>query len=221
MRALPAPLAEQLTPGAIGQLAFCWILTRRDGVTLGFTDHDRPLTLNGVTCQASTGFSPGAADARLGARPGSAQVRGLLDAASLTEADIAAGLYDRAAVEAWRLDWTDTTAAMLLWRGTIVALMRQGAAVTASIAGPLQALEVVVGRTFQRTCDAELGDARCRVDITKPPFQGASCDKSWRTCRDTFANLLNFQGFLDIPGDDYLAAYASDSPANTGGSQRT
>ena len=221
MRALPSALAAQLAPGAAGQLAFCWILTRRDGVSLGFTDHDRPLMLNGVTCQAATGFSPGAAKAELGSRPGEAEVRGVLNAQSLNEADIAAGLYDRASVEAWRVDWTDTTVAMLLWRGTIIELTRQGPSVEARIGGPLQALEIVVGRTFQRACDAELGDARCKVDVTKPPYQGASCDKSWRTCRDTFSNLFNFQGFPDIPGDDYLAAYASDSPANTGGSRRS
>jgi hypothetical protein len=221
MRALPPALAAQLAPGAAGQLAFCWILTRRDGMTLGFTDHDRPLRLNGVTCQAASGFTAGHADAELGPRPGTAEVRGVLDAQSLTEADIAAGLYDRAVVEAYRVDWTDPSVFVLLWRGTIVALTREGSAVEAKIGGPLQALEIVVGRTYQRACDAELGDARCKVDVTKPPHLGAACDKSWRTCRDTFANLFNFQGFPDIPGDDYLAAYASDSPANTGGSRRT
>ena len=84
MRTLPNALAAQLAPGAAGQLAFCWILTRRDGVSLGFTDHDRPLMLNGVSCQAASGFTPGPADAELGPRPGAAQVRGVLDAASLT-----------------------------------------------------------------------------------------------------------------------------------------
>jgi hypothetical protein len=221
MRALPDALAAQLAPGAAGLLAFCWIVIRRDGVSLGFTDHDRPLTLNGVTCQAATGLTPGAATAELGSRPGAAEVRGVLDAQNLTEADIAAGLYDRASVEAWRVDWTTPAVALLLWRGTIIELTRQGGAVEAKIGGPLHALEIVVGRTYQRACDAELGDARCRVDVTKPPYQGAVCDKSWRTCRDKFANLFNFQGFLDIPGDDYLAAYASDSPANTGGSRRS
>ena len=145
----------------------------------------------------------------------------MLNSQSLTEADIAAGLYDRAVLEAYRVDWTVPSVFVLLWRGTIVALSREGSAVEAKIGGPLHALEIVVGRTFQRACDAELGDSRCRVDITKPPYLGASCDKRWRTCRDTFSNLFNFQGFPDIPGDDYLAAYASDSPANTGGSRRT
>ena len=146
----------------------------------------------------------------------------MLEAGSLTEADIAAGLYDGAEIEAWRLDWTaPETSAVLLWRGTIARLTRNGPAFRAEITGPLAALEIVVGRTYQRSCDAELGDARCRVDLSRPPFLGMSCDKGWRTCRDRFANLINFQGFPDIPGDDFLTVYATDSPGNTGGSRRS
>ena len=222
MRVLPPLLAAATAPGATGTLATLWILTRRDGTVLGFTDHDRPLTLHGVVCAPQTGLTPGAARAELGPGPGDAEVQGVLDAAALTEADIAAGLYDRAEIAAWRADWTAPDASGLeLWRGRIAALERTGSGYVAHVAGPLAALGVVTGRTYQRACDAVLGDARCRVDLTLPANAGATCDKAWTTCRDRFANLLNFQGFPDIPGDDFLAVYASDSPANTGGSRRT
>ena len=221
MRVLTPLLAAATAPGATGTLATLWLLTRRDGVVLGFTDHDRPLTLHGVVCAPQTGLTPGAAKAELGPGPGDAEVQGVLDAAALTEADIAAGLYDRAEIAAWRADWTAPDASGLeLWRGRIAALERTGSGYVAHVAGPLAALGVVTGRTYQRACDAVLGDARCRVDLTLPANAGATCDKAWTTCRDRFANLLNFQGFPDIPGDDFLAVYASDSPANTGGSRR-
>ena len=222
MRVLTPLLAAATAPGAVGTLATVWILTRLDGTVIGFTDHDRPLTLQGVTCAPQTGLSPGAARAELGPRPGEAQMQGLLDAEAVTEADIAAGLYDRASLAAWRVDWTAPEAsALILWRGKIAALERTGSGYVAHVAGPLGALGLVTGRTYQRRCDAVLGDARCRVDLTQPAYQGATCDKGWTTCRDRFSNLINFQGFPDIPGDDFLAVYAADSPANTGGSRRT
>lgn len=35
----------------------------------------------------------------------------------------------------------------------------------------------------------------------------AGCDKRMETCRLKFSNLLNFRGFPDIPGDDWVMAY--------------
>lgn len=35
----------------------------------------------------------------------------------------------------------------------------------------------------------------------------AGCDKRAATCRDKFANFLNFRGFPHVPGDDWLLAY--------------
>lgn len=57
----------------------------------------------------------------------------------------------------------------------------------------------------------EVGD---RVAIT------AGCDKRFETCRLKFANGVNFQGFPDIPGEDWLAAVPRSSGTNDGGSRR-
>ena len=48
----------------------------------------------------------------------------------------------------------------------------------------------------------------------------AGCDKRFDTCRLKFNNLVNFQGFPDLPGDDWVMAYPSSGGANTGGSRR-
>jgi len=33
------------------------------------------------------------------------------------------------------------------------------------------------------------------------------CDKRFSTCRDRFANGVNFRGFPHIPGNDFVIAY--------------
>lgn len=48
----------------------------------------------------------------------------------------------------------------------------------------------------------------------------AGCDKRMETCRLKFNNLLNFQGFPDIPGEDWVMAVPRQSGQNTGGSRR-
>ena len=48
----------------------------------------------------------------------------------------------------------------------------------------------------------------------------AGCDKRFETCRLKFNNFLNFRGFPDLPSEDWVMAYPSQSGANTGGSRR-
>ena len=48
----------------------------------------------------------------------------------------------------------------------------------------------------------------------------AGCDKRLETCRLKFNNLLNFQGFPDLPGEDWVVAVPRTSGTNTGGSLR-
>ncbi|MEY8828067.1 DUF2163 domain-containing protein [Sedimentitalea sp. XS_ASV28] len=48
----------------------------------------------------------------------------------------------------------------------------------------------------------------------------AGCDKRMETCRLKFNNLLNFQGFPDLPGEDWVMAVPKQSRRNTGGSRR-
>ena len=46
----------------------------------------------------------------------------------------------------------------------------------------------------------------------------AGCDKRSETCRLKFDNLLNFQGFPHIPGEDWLMGYPSEGQPLDGGS---
>ncbi|QFT64045.1 DUF2163 domain-containing protein [Roseivivax sp. THAF30] len=48
----------------------------------------------------------------------------------------------------------------------------------------------------------------------------AGCDKRMETCKGKFDNLLNYQGFLDIPGDDWLIVHPANASDTSGGSRR-
>ncbi len=49
----------------------------------------------------------------------------------------------------------------------------------------------------------------------------AGCDKRFETCRFKFANVLNFRGFPDLPGDGWLTSVPRSSEENSGGSLRS
>ncbi|HEX8570468.1 MAG TPA: DUF2163 domain-containing protein [Caulobacteraceae bacterium] len=219
MRDIPEALSARIASGA-AELCHAWLLTRADGTRLGFTDHDRSLVVDGVACSAASGWTAGAADAELSTQPGSGAVTGALDDDAVTEADLDAGSYDGARVECWRVDWREPALRVRLWSGRIARVTRSGARFTAEVEGPLAALDRVAGRVYARGCDAVLGEPRCGVDLDDPRFAGRSCDKRFSTCAGVFENALNFRGFPDIPGDDFLTLYPGAGERHDGGSRR-
>lgn len=210
-------MTARIESGA-AMLCHVWVLRRIDGAELGFTDHDRDVVVEGVICRAASGWTAGAEDSAVGLSAGSAVVAGGLDDAAISDADVEAGLFDGAAVALWRVDWDRPDLKIRLWTATLARIRREGVGFTAELDGPLAKLERVVGRTYGRDCDAVLGDGRCGVDLEA--FPGAVCDKRWATCLGTFANGANFQGFPDIPGNDFLTAAPVEGGRNDGGSRR-
>ncbi|GJE17607.1 DUF2163 domain-containing protein [Methylobacterium marchantiae] len=170
MRDIPPALAAHLAGGST-TLCHCWSLTRRDGLTLGFTDHDRDLTFSGIGFAARSGLEAAEASAELGFAVGGGEVAGALTSLGIAEEDVAGGLYDAATVETWLVDWTDPATRLLLDIGTIGEVRRAGSAFVAELRGLMDHLDEERGRTFRATCDADLGDARCRVDLTDPRYR--------------------------------------------------
>ena len=169
MRSIPAALAERL--GGATTLCHCWRLVRKDGTRQGFTDHDRDLTFDGLTHAAATGLDAASVESTLGFAVGGGEVTGALSAAALSESDLAAGRYDAATLETWLVDWTQTEARMLLDIGTIGEVRRSDIAFTAEVRSLAHAFDEPHGRHFQSGCDAELGDANCRVDLSAAPMR--------------------------------------------------
>ena len=214
MRTIPDELVTRIESGA-AMLCHAWVLSRADGVVMGFTDHDRNLVLDGVIFRAESGWTAGAGEAAAGLAAGSWATGGALDDDTITEEDVAAGRYDGALVALWRVDWERPDLRVRLWSGCLAKIRREKGAFFADLEGPLAALVRVVGRTYGRGCDAVFGDGRCGVDVAA--FPGAACDKRWATCVGMFANGLNFRGFPEIPGDDFLTAHPASGGRHDGG----
>jgi uncharacterized phage protein (TIGR02218 family) len=292
MRAIPAGLQDKLNSG-VTTLCRCWRITRRDGVVQGFTDHDDDVVIDGTTCRAGTGLTGSEAAAQLGMAVVGSEISGALSDDALTDADLAAGRYDAAAIELFLVDWSEPTLFVLMSKGVLGEVRREGQAFAAEIRGLSDRLNQESGRRYTATCGADLGDSRCTVDLANPAFLGAGavtmlngtsvfaasgldafadgwfsagrlswtsganiglavevkshrvtadgvaldlwqampepiaagdtfsvtagCDKRFDTCRNRFANAVNFRGFPHIPGNDFVTRYAvSGEPGNTG-----
>ncbi len=214
MKLLPTPLQTHLDSGAT-TLAWCWRVTRRDGTVLGFTDHDRDLAFDGTMFAAATGFTATEIKDAVGLAVDNLEVESALRSDSLNEDDLAAGLYDDAGIEIWRVNWQDTSQRVLMRSGSIGEVRRAGAAFAAEVRGLAHYLQQPKGRLFQYGCDADLGDARCTVDLTDPAFKGTGTVIVASSLRRFTADGLDA-----FPGDWFARGLLTfTSGANAGRSQ--
>lgn len=193
MKALPAGLAASLASGAT-TLCHCWRLERRDGSVRAFTDHDRDLAFGGDVYAANSGLGASAWAARLGLAVDTIDAHGALSDEALTEADLARGLWDNATIRVFRVDWSNVADRVILFQGSIGEVERGPLAFRAELRSLAHALNQKQGRIFAQSCDADLGDARCGVNLDDPAYKGASSVASVDGIRSSFrtAGLAGF-----------------------------
>lgn len=165
MKSLSPALQAHLSSG-VTTLCWCWKIVRRDGLVLGFTDHDAPLAFDGISYEAASGFSASEIQSGLGLAVDNLSASGALSSQSLNETDLAAGLFDNASIEIWRVNWADPSQRVLMRSGSLGEVKRGKTAFEAEVRGLAHALNQPVGRVFGHGCDADLGDARCTVAVT-------------------------------------------------------
>lgn len=292
MKEIPDALAAHLV-GDATTLCRCWRVTRRDGLVLGFTEHDRNLTFAGTQFLAASGFAGTEARAVNGLAAPGAEVTGGFSSAVIREEDLAAGRYDGARVEVFTVNWQEPQLQHLLMKvQEIGEVSRAGGAFAAELRSFAHRLSQEKGRIYGRRCDASLGDGRCRVDLSAAgrratglvtavegrdrvvvsglggfadghfrlgtlrfdtgvnegltveidgnvgvsggtrltlwlPLESVAavgdavtvtvgCDKGFSTCRDRFANGLNFRGFPHMPGSDFAYSYVKGESTHDG-----
>ncbi len=299
MKQLPAALAAHLA-GECTTLCLCIRLVRADGQVLGFTDHDHDIAFDGTIFRAASALDASDTERKLGLAAADMELAGAISSDAITEADIAAGKYDGAKIEVWLVNWADAAnpdARVMLRAGELGRVRRGQTHFEAELRTLASRLQQVRGRLFAHGCDAELGDARCGIDLTDPAWHAtgtvaaingaelritgasafaagffthgaceitsgaasgfraaitahrldgadavitlateppaglaigdaarlvAGCDKSFATCRDRFANVVNFRGFPHMPGNDFVISYPVPGDADLdGGSMNT
>lgn len=208
MRLIPPEFKTEVTTTCL-----CWRLTREDGLTIGVTDHDQALEFGGLTYRPGAALEAGSFGATHDLRPSRADAIGALNSDALTDADLAAGLWDGARVDVFRVDWNDPQVRLQIWSGRLSEITQNETGFSVELVSLKADFERPVGRVFSRRCDAILGDARCGIDAA-----GRTCDQRIETCRDVFSNTENFRGFPHMPGPD--AVLAGPAASGNDGSKR-
>lgn len=193
MNGLSAAFSAHLETGNT-HVCRCWAITRKDGLVLGFTDHDLVLNFEGLDFLPNAGMTARALEQTTGLSVDNTEAIGVLSAQAVTEADILAGRYDGAEVKSWLVNWNDVEQRLLQFRGTLGEIQRSGGAFQAELRGLTEALNQPQGRVYQKSCSALLGDAGCRFDLEQA---GYSTLVSVEAVRDGKFLDLSLNGFAD------------------------
>jgi uncharacterized phage protein (TIGR02218 family) len=165
MRDVPAPLAAAID-GDVTSLAIAWRVMRADGVAIGLTSHDLPISVDGLLHRPSPGMVPSAVSISDDAESGGMSVTGALSDAAIRADDITDGRFDGARVEIRLVDWRQPGAgSMLLACGAIGEIERRDESFEAELATAQSRLSAVPIELCSPECRARLGDHRCRVNL--------------------------------------------------------
>src|SRR5579871_1642764 len=166
--------------GDLETVATFWRVLRLDGVTLGFTSHDRDLWIDGVLHAANPGMVASSIRRSAGFDADSAEVTGALSDASISADDLSAGRFDGAQVRIGVVDW-DSGESEILYAGTIGAVSQQDDQFTADLASRKADLSVDPIPRTSPACRAEfcgdgcgLSSARFTHDAIVTGFDPAS-----------------------------------------------
>lgn len=186
-------------------------IERVDGQIFGYTDHDADVDYNdgdgSLTYLSAVGYRPKDSAQAGDMTVDDTEYEGILSSPSITESDLKAGLWDYAGIRVSYINWVDPTMGGLRlpgWKIGKVSLKRDEFA--AEIRGIMQAYQMTLGELTQPGCRANLGDARCKVDLSG-------------TTADTAGLDLTVTGILEGVSADGMTLYdsARTEPGPIGG----
>ncbi len=222
MRTIPSPLLAHLAED-VTNLTVCWAVTRKDGVVIRGTQHDRNLTIASGT-YAGTYLSSAAirnSDISSGSdlSPDNSEVEGFATAdaflTDLSAADIEAGLFDDADLILIVCNWAAPDDGQFRIPGATLGNIQRVSEgkYTAEVRGLAQHLTQPILRTYSENCNADLGDARCGVDLTALIIPATVTAVTSRRRFDCFLLTDSSSG---VAGDYVLGKVVGLTGANAG-----
>jgi uncharacterized phage protein (TIGR02218 family) len=154
-------------------LARCWKATLTNGTVVTATAHDRDIVFDGLTYLSTAAYTPSDVESGSDMSPDNLELEGFLASPHIVASDIQTGLWDYAAVEDFEVNYRDLTMGRNLIRSGTLGEVNTGLAMfRAELRGLMQAYSRRIVRLTQATCDADLGDARCGINLEggSPPW---------------------------------------------------
>ncbi|MCF6197057.1 MAG: DUF2163 domain-containing protein [Emcibacter sp.] len=167
MKVISAALKTHLS-GEVTTMVTCWVITRRDGVRMGFATHDKELEIDNLIFQPVNSFLPSSVSSTNSLNVDNLEVSAILSSDGLTEGDIRAGLFDHGRISIFQVNWRDLSQGKLYIRsGWLGEFTLKDQSFTVEIRGLTQKLQQTIGDVFSPECRADLGAKNCHVNLAQ------------------------------------------------------
>jgi uncharacterized phage protein (TIGR02218 family) len=148
-------------------LATCWKATLTNGRVVAATGFDQNILFDGAYFLSTAGYIGSDIQSSAELNPDNLEVDGFLRSPAITEEDIHSGLWDYAAIEIFEVNYEDLTMGKNVLRAGTLGEVKGGRhKFTAELRGLMQAYSRTIVRLMTQDCNADLGDARCKVDLS-------------------------------------------------------
>lgn len=152
--------------GEVTSIAHCLKLVLKNTTVMGFTDHDQDIVYDGVTYESSTAYNLSSLASSSNLSVDKIDIEAVLDSSYITAADLRAGKYDFAEWYLFIVNWKDTTMGKLdLSRGWLGKTEIGKHRYFTEANTIFQALDQNIVELIGPACRANLGDARCGVNL--------------------------------------------------------
>lgn len=146
--------------------AYTWRLDRNDGVSFGFTSHDRDIVIDNFRYRATPGMVPSSIALNDSLDVDSVEIEGVLSASAVSEEDLTAGRWNGARLQIELIDWeSPNEESQHLISGEFGEIIKSGDSFRVEILGPTSFLDEAIVPSTSPTCRARFGDKQCKLSL--------------------------------------------------------
>lgn len=172
MKVIPIALAAHQA-GEVTTLATCWQATLENGTVYGFTDASEDIEVDGIVHKASTGFTPSSLVNTNTLAVDNMEVQSVLDAESITEEDLNAGLWDYAEIRVFRVNYNDPSMGIEReMRGRLGEITSRRNSFVAELRGLTDAYTRMLGELYGPACRTQFGSPKCGINLADHTVTG-------------------------------------------------
>ena len=212
MREISSDLSSHLA-GQTTTICRCWKISRRDGLVLGFTEHDSEIIFAGTLFQPMSGMDASVAENTIGLNANGVEVLGALTSQKLSSEDIRADKYDGARVDVYLVNWVTPQEYLLENVYHVAEITEEDGLFKAEMRSLESELDQTAGEHFIAQCQANLGDQRCGVNLNSSIYKGSGTVISYDSVR--LIEVTGLNGFADGWFDGGLLSWTSGNNSGT------
>ncbi|KJV68659.1 DUF2163 domain-containing protein [Candidatus Neoehrlichia procyonis] len=198
MKIISKKLKSHLAQNII-TIAHCWQIILKDNSIIGFTDHDKSLTINNITYHAKSGTHIHPINFNI-ISEGQTKIESVIDSALINELDVIHGKYNSSKVTIFIVNYEDISqGTLILFTGMIHKVILNNGKFIAELKGLSDILSQNIVDVFSPQCRAQFCDNQCKMKEEK------------FTITSSITNIIHSNMFEDInlPYNDNYYKYGS------------